>query len=74
MGVKNHNKKERIIIKGGDIMLDWIKAILFIIGIVLLGIVLYFVMSIIGVILNMSLGVIKVVAVLLLLYIILKNN
>ena len=74
MGVKNHNKKERIIIKGGDIMLDWIKAILFIIGIVLLGIVLYFVMSIIGVILNMSLGVIKVVAVLLLLYIILKIN
>ena len=58
----------------GDNMLDWIKAILFIIGIVLLGIVLYFVMSLIGVILNMSLGIIKVVAVLLLLYIILKNN
>ena len=55
-------------------MLDWIKAILFIIGIVLLGIVLYFVMSIIGVVLNMSLGIIKVVAVLLLLYIVLNNN
>ena len=58
----------------GDNMLDWIKAILFIIGIVLFGIVLYFVMSIIGVVLNMSLGIIKVVAVLLLLYIVLKNN
>ena len=55
-------------------MLDWIKAILFIIGIVLLGIALYFVMSIIGMILNVSLGVIRVVAVLLLLYMILKNN
>ena len=54
-------------------MLDWIKAILFIIGIVLLGIALYFVVSIIGVILNMSLGIIKVVAVLLLLYMILKK-
>ena len=55
-------------------MLDWIEAILFIIGVVLLGIVLYFVMSILGVVLNMSLGIIKVVAVLLLLYIVLKNN
>ena len=55
-------------------MLDWIKAILFIIGIVLLGIVLYFVVSILGMILNVSLGIIKVVAVLLLLYIILEVN